>query len=164
MKPRWSIVIGLLIAAIALGPTVTICQAAERKKAESKADRKERKRQRELRRELGVTLGNCFRAARELKEAGLLDMKDKKKTAKQIALMLATEKDPKGKPTAQATAWAEKAPPGSPDWEAIMKWIEEVLIPLIMMLMEIFGGMSDATIPAAVEVAAVLPVPCPLAA
>ena len=53
----------------------------------------------------------------------------------------------------QAGAWAEKAPPGSPDWDAIMKWLEEVLIPFILMLMEIFGGMSDATLMPAVEVA-----------
>lgn len=160
---RSIVVLWLLIGAMLSGPVVAVCDAAERTstkvtKKQRRQERKERKRQEQLRDDLGVTFRNCRRVAKQLDEAGLFDKDDRKLTAKRIMAVLVDEAEPRLVATAEGdkllTVWEEKKVRlDSPDWEAIMVWLEEFLIPFILMLMEIFGGMSDATLTPALEVA-----------
>jgi hypothetical protein len=77
------------------------------------------------RREMGLTLANCLRTAKKLKQAGVLS-DDPDVASGQIAAELAGE-NPK--------AFADP----SLDWDAILEFIEK-LLPLIMPLIAIFGA------------------------
>ena len=77
------------------------------------------------RRKLGLTLGNCLRSARKLRRSGELS-DDPDIAAGQIAADLAGE---------NPSAFGD---PGI-DFEAILAFIER-LLPLIMQLISIFGG------------------------
>ena len=76
------------------------------------------------RRKMGLTLGNCLRVARRLKQDGRLS-DDEDVAAGQIAAELAGEN----------TAAFNEA---GVDWDSILAFIEK-LLPLILQLLAIFG-------------------------
>lgn len=146
-----AVVLGLLIGAILFGPIVACVDAAERTSvAKLKMSRREKKA-------LGLNLRNLLKVARELDKAGELDKTDKSIAAAQI---LTKVMETKAKAWKKARAEATKAERDW-DWDAFLAFLED-LIPLLLMLLEIFSQFADATVSPALEVACAPPAAVPL--